>query len=65
MQSAFSVDVETYVDEEVNLRRFRWRLKAVDGMSVPSSHSFATKREAVRDGEIALERARHRGRLRP
>lgn len=65
MQTAFTFDVETCVDSGVDLRRFRWRLIAAGEGNLPSTQTFATKREAVRDGELALQRARARGRLRP
>lgn len=63
MQSEISLDVEAYVADEVNKRRFRWRLRAPGEMDYASPESFATKREAIRNGEIARERARLRGRL--
>jgi hypothetical protein len=58
-----SVDVESYVAEEVGQRRFVWRLKSPGEAEVPSSESFATKREAFAHGQIALERALQRGRI--
>ena len=64
MQSAFSFDVEVHVDDEVGLRRYRWRLKGDAGQR-PSQDTFATKREATKAGEIALQRARERGRISP
>ena len=65
MDCAFSLDVETHVEAGSSTRRFRWRLKAPDDRDFPSSRTFATKREAIKDGEVALDRARQRGRLRP
>ena len=65
MRPVLSFDVETCVDTDVDLRRFRWRLIAAGEGNLPSTQTFATKREAVRDGELALQRARARGRLRP
>ena len=62
---AFSVDVETCVEAGVSTRRFRWRLKAPGNQDHPSTQTFATRREALKDGEIALDRALQRGRLRP
>jgi hypothetical protein len=62
---AFSLDVETYVEAGSSTRRFRWRLKAPDNRDFPSIQTFATRREAIRDGEAALNRARQKGRLRP
>lgn len=58
-----SVDVVSYVAEEVGQRRFLWRLKAPGEAEVPSTESFATKREASAHGQIALQRARQRGRI--
>ena len=65
MQSSFSFEVEAYVAPEVNLRRYRWRLKGPDQDERVSAESFATKREATKAGEIVLERARQRGRISP
>ncbi|WP_375461732.1 hypothetical protein [uncultured Enterovirga sp.] len=65
MQNAFTYEIESYVDEEIGLRRFRWRLKDPAATDFAASHTFATKREATKDAEIALARARQRGRLRP
>ena len=62
---AFSLDVETYVEAGSSTRRFRWRLKAPDSSDFRSTQTFATKREATKDGEAALDRARQKGRLRP
>lgn len=62
---AFSLAVETHVEAGVGTRRFRWRLKAPGASDFPSTQTFATKREAMKDGEAALDRARQRGRLRP
>ena len=65
MDYAFSLDVETYVDAGSSTRRFRWRLKAPDNRDFPSTQTFATRREAIKDGEAALNRALRKGRLRP
>ena len=66
MGSGFSLDVETYIEAGSNSRRFRWRLKETgSNRDMSSSQTFATKREAMKDGEVALDRARQRGRLRP
>jgi hypothetical protein len=62
---AFSLNVETYVEAGSSTRRFRWRLKEPGNRDFPSSQTFATKREAIKDGELALNRAHQRGRLRP
>ena len=64
MPGQFSFEVEVHVDEEVGLRRYRWRLKGPEGQR-PSPETFATNREATRAGEIALQRARERGRITP
>ncbi len=61
MDYAFSLDVETYVEAGSSTRRFRWRLKAPDSKDFPSTQTFATKREATKDGEVALDRARQKG----
>ena len=58
---AFSMDVETCIEPGTSTRRFRWRLTAPRQPSRVSAETFATKREATKDGEIALERARHPG----
>jgi len=65
VQSSLSLAVEMFVPDEIGLRRYRWRLKAAGQGERPSSESFATKREATMAGEIALQRARQRGRISP
>ena len=60
---AISVDVVSFVSEEIGQLRFRWRLRAPGETEVPSQESFATKREAAVQGEIALQRALQRGRI--
>ena len=64
MSGPFSFEVEVHVDGEIGLRRYRWRLKGAEGQR-PSPESFATKREAIKAGEVALQRARERGRISP
>ena len=64
MSSRFSVDVESYTEEEINKIRYRWRLKAMGEADLPSTTSFATRREAEIEAKLALERAVHRGTLR-
>jgi hypothetical protein len=61
---AISVDVVSFVSEEIGQRRFRWRLTAPSEIDVPSQESFATKREAAAHGQTALQRALQRGRIR-
>jgi hypothetical protein len=63
VNDAIRLDVERYVSEEVGMRRFRWSLKAPGEPPRPSTESFATRREAVRDGQLALERAIQKGRI--
>ena len=63
MNDAIRLDVERYVSEELGMRRFRWSLKAPGEPPRPSTHSFATRREAVRDGQFALQRAIQKGRM--
>lgn len=58
---SFRFEVEPTEVAELGLRRYRWLLKAGDEDLRFSSESFATKREATKAGEIALERARQRG----
>jgi hypothetical protein len=65
VQSSFTFEVEMFVPDEIGLRRYRWRLKGAGEGERPSSESFATKREATMAGEIALQRARQRGRISP
>ena len=60
---AISVEVVSFVSEEIGQRRFKWRLRAPGETEVPSQESFATKREAASHGEIALQRALQRGRI--
>jgi hypothetical protein len=57
-----SFDVEEYTSE-VSTRRFRWRLSGTGPHRISSSDSFATRREAVRAGEVALQRAVQKGRI--
>jgi hypothetical protein len=64
-RSAFSLDVEITNEPGASTRRFRWRLTAPYQTPLLSHDTYATKREAMRDGEIALERARLRRRLHP
>ena len=58
-----SVDVISLVAEEIGQRRFKWRLTAPDEADVRSQESFATRREAAAQGEVALQRAALRGRI--
>ena len=64
MSGPLTFDVEVHVDDEVGLHRYRWRLKGAEGLR-PSPESLATKREATKAGEVALQRARERGRISP
>ena len=64
VSEAISVDVVSFVADEIGQRRFKWRLRAPAEIEVPSQESFATKREAAAQGEIALQRALQRGRIR-
>jgi hypothetical protein len=64
-RSAFSMDVEITDEPGASTRRIRWRLFAPHQSPLLSHDTYAMKREAVRDGEIALERARQRCRLHP
>jgi hypothetical protein len=48
---------------DVSTRRFHWKLVSSDGHERPSAETFSTRREAMREGEIQLERARQRGRI--
>ena len=63
VRRAISVEIVAFVSEEIGQRRFRWRLRAPGETEVPSQESFATKREAAAQGEIALQRALQRGRI--
>jgi hypothetical protein len=45
-------------------RRFRWVLKAAGEQDLTSTLGFATEREALKQGEVALERAKLKKRLR-
>jgi hypothetical protein len=62
VQDEITFEVETEIATEVNQRRYRWRLKGREE-DRPSPESFATRREAVQAGQIALERALERGRI--
>jgi hypothetical protein len=61
VQNEISFAIET--EQAAENRRYRWQLKARDEDAVKSPQSFATKREAEQAGQIALERARERGRI--
>jgi hypothetical protein len=63
--SKINLDVAAEILDQVHLRRFRWRLVAADEAAVSSTENFATKREAIQAGEIALRRAIERGCIRP
>ena len=63
VQDEITFEVETEIATEVNQRRYRWRLKGRDESDRPSPESFATRREAMQAGQIALERALERGRI--
>jgi hypothetical protein len=63
VMDAIRLDVEGYVSDDLGLRRFRWSLKAPGEVPRPSTESFATRREAVRDGQLALQRAVQKGRI--
>ena len=65
MEHAFSFDIETCVEEKAGFRRYRWHLKAPGDPDLACQVTYATKREAVKEAEAALKRARDRGRLRP
>jgi hypothetical protein len=60
---AFSLEIVPSEEPGISTRRFRWRLTASNGQDRLSSDAYATRREAMREGEIHLERARERGRL--
>ena len=62
-RTKFSLDVVRSLEKGISTRRFHWRLTATNQPALMSSDNYATKREAMHDGEIALERARQRGRL--
>jgi hypothetical protein len=59
------LDVVPYIAKQILTRRFRWCLTAVDEPALSSTENFATKREAVQAGQIALLRAIARGSVRP
>jgi hypothetical protein len=58
-------DLELCLEPSASTRRFRWRLTDARNFELLSSDTYATRREAQKEGEIALGRARQRGRLRP
>jgi hypothetical protein len=62
-RTEFSLDVVPSQEKGISTRRFYWRLMATNQPALISSANYATNREAMHDGEIALERARQRGRL--
>jgi len=63
--STISLDVEPDVVDQVRTRRFRWCLTAESEPALSSTESFATRREAIQAGQIALSRALERGCIRP
>ena len=58
----FSLNIDTFVADEVNKRRFRWSISEAGQAVQASGDSFATQREAVAAGKIALQRALERRR---
>ena len=63
--NTISLDVEPDVVDQVRTRRFRWCLTAESEPALSSTESFATRREAIQAGQIALTRAIERGCIRP
>ena len=56
--------IEPHIEAGFTLRRFRWVLSRWGESSFPSPGTYATKREALKEGEVALGRARDKGRIR-
>jgi hypothetical protein len=63
--NAIILDVEPFIVDQVGIRRFRWCLTAAGEPALSSTENFATRREAVHAGQIALLRAIERGCVRP
>lgn len=61
-EQPFSLNIDTFVADEVNKRRFRWSISEAGQAIQASGDSFATQREAVAAGKIALQRALERRR---
>jgi hypothetical protein len=63
VKNAVTLDVEP-VSDEVDVRRFRWKIEAPGAPAQASKESFATQREALREGQIALQRTVQKKRVR-
>lgn len=65
---AVKTDIELHIEPNTEpgstQRGFRWKLTSDENWPLFSKEVFATRREAEREGEAALRRARERGRLR-
>ena len=62
-RAVFSLDVVLSPEIGTSARLFRWQLTSSKGQQRLSPETFATRREAMREGEVQLERARQRGRI--
>ncbi len=60
-----SLSIDTFVADEVNKRRFTWSINEGGQPVQASGDSFATQREAVAAGKVALQRALERRRATP
>jgi hypothetical protein len=61
----FELSIERNLEPGSTQRGFRWKLTSnAEQWPLISKDAFATRREAEREGEAALRRARERGRLR-
>ena len=63
IKSDITLSIEP-VGESEERRGFRWALRSPSEYELVSRDTFATRREAQKDGEINLKRAKERGRLR-
>ncbi|MBM0206844.1 hypothetical protein JNW90_30450 [Micromonospora sp. STR1s_5] len=64
MKTEIELSMEPNTEPGSTQRGFRWKLTCGDDWPVFSREVFATRREAEKEGEAALRRARERGRIR-
>ncbi len=64
VETEIELSIEPSTEAGSTQRGFRWKLTSVNDWPVFSREVFATRREAEKEGETALRRARERGRIR-
>ncbi len=64
MATEIELSIEPNIEPEGTQRGYRWKLTSGHDWPVFSREVFATRREAKKEGEAALRRARQRRRVR-